>query len=87
MVTAKSGVDNLPPVVQLLLHESLPVSDADKYIRRLLPEVRRQAEWTLQNLGQVYPKTTGSHHGLTISPTSGLDFPHMANAPTSLVDW
>lgn len=73
MVTSTSGFDQLPPVVQLLFREPLPASDWNKYLKRLLPELRRQAMWTMENEKLVYPEMTGPGLGLAINPSAGLD--------------
>jgi hypothetical protein len=69
-------LERLPPVVQILLAES--PSEADKrdptkYIRRLLPELRRQAEWTMKHGDDYYLGTEERPDGLVIDPASGLD--------------
>lgn len=76
MLTDKVAIDDLPPVVQLLLRELThdgDRSDFHKRIRKLLPEVRRQAEWTVKNSESVYRRSNTDLAGLFINPASGLD--------------
>lgn len=68
-------LDYLPPVIQIILREPLPQVDSfdelRKYLRKLLPELRRQAQWTVDNYSyQELPKRPNE---LLIAPTYGLD--------------
>lgn len=66
-----------PPVIQLLLTEFpknfTSIDGLYKHFRKLMPELRRQAEWTIQNY--VY---AGDNHkrrktGFFVTPTASLD--------------
>jgi hypothetical protein len=50
-------VESLPPVIRILLDEKLPKSpnpvEVKRYFRRLVPELHRQAKWTLEHLQYV----------------------------------
>lgn len=75
MAIMPASIDHLPPVVQLLLREwplTRGVNDFPKFIKRMLPELRRQAEWTMKNSKSVYPEVN-YRDGLCITPSAGLD--------------
>ncbi len=69
-------LDDLPPVIQLILRElpfkAKPGEAPDKPLKRLLPELRRQAEWTMENWKSVYGEEEYGR-GLVINPSAGLD--------------
>ena len=66
-------LDHLPPAVQLLVRELRPGADLHKQLKRLLPELRRQSEWTLENVETVYGERPSSTSALCINPSAGLD--------------
>lgn len=77
MTAQKAWLDNLPPVVRIVL-ENYPASrdlrEIHKQMKGLLPELRRQALWTIENQGSFYAEHTKSApHGLVINPASGLN--------------
>lgn len=76
MLRSTPSLEHLPPVVQLLLREQpleLELRDYHKFFKRLFPELRRQAEWTVSNVRQAYPEQRVDNTMLCISPSSGLD--------------
>ena len=44
-----------------------------KHFKRLLPELKQQAEWTLGNVSRVYPERRITKANLCINPAAGLD--------------
>lgn len=76
MPSAIPTLDHLPPVAQLHLREQptkAELGDYHKFFTRLFPELRRQAEWTISNLRQIYPEREADRTSLCISPSSGID--------------
>ena len=79
VATSAIGTDRLPPVVQILLAEKPSetdlLSNPHKYVKKLLPELRRQAEWTFQHRDDYYidRKEERQAPGLVVDPSSGLD--------------
>lgn len=66
--------DRLPPVIAILLDEAPPDDDfasTRRWYRRLSPEIRRQAEWTLGHYSYAHPQKTAA--SLVAAPAVGLD--------------
>jgi hypothetical protein len=72
-------LDTFPPVVQLLLREPPPdpvVSDLGqfrKYLLRLLPELRKQTLWTLENFKYPEDEKDLGQPGFIVRPSTGVD--------------
>ena len=72
-------IETLPPVVQLILREpptSEELGDLElfrKYVRRLMPEFRAQAEWTASNFQYPRDQRDPQIQGFVIRPSTGLD--------------
>jgi hypothetical protein len=72
-------LDTLPPVVQLILREPpkpSEISDLEqfrKYLKRLLPELRKQALWTVEHFHYPNDATDTTIQGFVIRPSTGLD--------------
>jgi hypothetical protein len=75
----------LPPVVQIVLEEEFPESlkpgEVKRYFRRLLPELRQQANWTRENFryiddGEVRPTGFTVTASGTLNPLAYRDLPH-----------
>jgi hypothetical protein len=72
-------LDGLPPVVQLLLRE--PPTDRQlgdleqfrRYLKRLLPELKRQALWTIKHFDYPIDAADPRVKGFVIRPSTGLD--------------
>lgn len=76
MAIKAADLDCFPPVVQLLLREWSALSDppdCHKFFKRLFPELRRQAEWTVAHTTEIYTRRGTTEDGLCVSPSSGLD--------------
>ena len=70
-------LDSLPPVVRIVL-ENHPrearLSELHKQVKGMLPELRKQALWTVENQSKYYVEHAGENlPGLIINPASGLD--------------
>jgi hypothetical protein len=63
----------LPPVMSVLLAEKIPekVDDVSRWYRRIAPELRRQAEWTVANFN--YGPSVSESADLLAVPSHGLD--------------
>lgn len=79
---AESGLDRLPPVFQLLLREWDDLTDgrdiADsqdvvKKLKKLVPELERQAEWTIDEFENYYDWTAEPDSQFRIALVEGLD--------------
>jgi hypothetical protein len=70
----KPDLENLPPVVQILLSERPRGRESPKgFLKRLLPELRRQAEWTMLQSSGIYVGRDAALPRLVIDPSAGLD--------------
>lgn len=67
--------DNLPPVIRILLSERkhLLSTDFEKSIRRLIPELRRQAKWTLDNFDYEKNLAAKSFGAFATLPAAATD--------------
>src|SRR6266478_4177993 len=59
--------DNLPPVIRILLSDETIIDPTDslKALRRLIPELRKQATWTIDHFD--YEKNAANIHGETFT--------------------
>jgi len=72
-------IDELPPVVQLIVRQPPTLTQLGdleefrKYVKRLLPEFRRQALWTIENFNYPQDGKNRDIRGFVIRPSTGLD--------------
>ena len=67
----------LPPVIRILINEDLTGVDTPagmkSFANRLLPELRQQAKWTMQNWHYLDQKPVVSIDGFTITASGKLN--------------
>lgn len=77
MTNNKAWLDDLPPVLRIVLENSVAsnnLSDLHKNLKSLLPDLRKQALWSVENQDRVYLEHQKEFHkGFLINPASGLD--------------
>lgn len=66
----------LPPVVQLLQAESFSTSNVDDFfsdVKEIIPELRRQAEWSASNHKYIDDKANPVSTRFAVNPVSGIN--------------
>ena len=68
-----ADLDNIPPVVRILLDEQLPISpkpfEIKRFFRRLLPELQQQARWSVEQ--EVFGAEKNHRRGDFVVTASG----------------
>ena len=69
--------ENVPPAIRILLDEKLSVSpkpaETKRFFRRLLPELRQQAEWTLESFHYEDSDPSAARSGFVVTASGTLN--------------
>jgi hypothetical protein len=70
MVIPEKVLDTLPPVLRIALSQKLPSGHAAarQFLRKLVPELERQAEWTLANFRYESAQDDSDRLSICVSP-------------------